>query len=287
VEVPVPPPGNYRFEVQVGHTDGQWDHSVLGLPLTIMTPFWQTPAFYSMLASGGLGAVLLFVQALARRRRTREIAAWRYQSALVEERRRIARDMHDEVGGRLSQLALMQDLIIRQHPMAPAAQRSLRQLAVHTRETVDALDQVVWAVNPLNDTLAGVAEYLSYLATSYLTSLTVNCRLDVPFEWPQVEVRAQVRHEITLAFREALQNIAKHAAANTVTLTMRYEEPVLVISLADDGRGLPEISAGPGKDGLANMQSRLALIGGSCMIRPHPAGGTEVEMRAPLTPQCR
>ena len=193
--------------------------------------------------------------------------------------------MHDEVGGRLSQLALMQDLILRQHPMPPEARNSLQQLAVNTREAVDALDQVVWAVNPLNDTLAGLVEYLSYLATSYLTPLNVNCRLDVPFDWPEVEVRAQVRHEITLAFREALQNIAKHAAAETVTLSMRYEGSVFIIKLSDDGRGLPEDSAGPGKEGLSNMQSRLAMIGGSCTVRRRPEGGTEVEMRAPLTPQ--
>jgi signal transduction histidine kinase len=284
VEVHHPPPGIYRFEAQVGHSDGRWDNSLLSFPITVLAPFWRTPVFYGLTAGVGLAAIFGIMHTLGRRRRAREMAAWLHQSALVEERRRIARDMHDEVGARLSQLALMQDLIIRQHPMPAAAQSSLRELAANTRQTVDALDQVVWAVNPLNDTLTGVAEYLPYLATSYLTPLNVICRLDSPFDWPEIEVRAQVRHEITLAFREALQNIAKHAAAGIVTLTLRYEAPELVIRLADDGRGLPEKPAGPGKDGLANMQSRLATIGGVCVIRRREEGGTEVEMRAPLTP---
>lgn len=282
LEVHHPPPGAYHFEAQVGHSDGSWDNSILSVPITVLGPFWQTPAFYCMVAGAGLGMVFAVVITLVRRRRVREMAAWQYQTALVEERRRIARNMHDEVGARLSQLALMQDLIIRQHPMPDAAQRSLRELAVNTRQTVDALDQVVWAVNPLNDTLAGVAEYLPYLATSYLTPLNIICRLDAPFDWPGIEVRAQVRHEITLAFREALQNIAKHAGATTVTLTLRYEVPELIISLTDDGCGLPAETAGPGKDGLANMQSRLATIGGVCVIRGLEESGTEVEMRAPL-----
>lgn len=285
LEVPHPPPGNYFLEAQVCHTDGEWDNSLMSLPVIIPTPFWQTPGFYWLMAGGGLAVVFLTILLINRRRRARELAEWTYQTALVEERRRIARDMHDEVGGRLSQLALMQDLILRQHPMPPEAEQSLRKLAANTRETVDALDQVVWAVNPLNDTLAGLVEYLSYLATSYLTPLNVHCRLDVPFDWPEVEVRAQVRHEITLAFREALQNIAKHAAAETVTLFMRYDESVLTIKLADDGRGLPDDSTGPGKEGLSNMRTRLAIIGGSCSVRRRPEGGTEVEMRAPLTPQ--
>lgn len=285
VEIPHPPPGSYFLEAQVGHTDGEWDSSLMSIPITIPTPFWQTPAFYSAMAGGGLAVVFLLIHILNRRRRARELAEWTYQSALVEERRRIARDMHDEVGGRLSQLALMQDLILHGHSLPPEARQSLQTLAANTREAVDALDQVVWAVNPLNDTLAGLVEYLSYLATSYLSPLNVNCRLDVPFEWPEIEVRAQVRHEITLAFREALQNIVKHAAAGSVTLHMRLDPPVLTIRLADDGRGLPEESAGPGKEGLSNMRSRLAMIGGSCTVRRRPEGGTEVEMRAPLTPQ--
>ncbi len=285
VEISHPPPGSYFLEAQVGHTDGEWDSSLMSIPITIPTPFWQTPAFYSAMAGGGLAVVFLLIHILNRRRRARELAEWTYQSALVEERRRIARDMHDEVGGRLSQLALMQDLILHGHSLPPETRQSLQTLAANTREAVDALDQVVWAVNPLNDTLAGLVEYLSYLATSYLSPLNVNCRLDVPFEWPEIEVRAQVRHEITLAFREALQNIVKHAAAGSVTLHMRLDPPVLTIRLADDGRGLPEESAGPGKEGLSNMRSRLAMIGGSCTVRRRPEGGTEVEMRAPLTPQ--
>ncbi|MBK1817176.1 hypothetical protein JIN84_16265 [Luteolibacter yonseiensis] len=284
VEVHRPPPGNYHLEAQVGHSDGRWDNSMLSLPLTVLAPFWRTPVFYGLSAAACLATAFAILHTLARRRRARELATWQHQSALVEERRRIARDMHDEVGARLSQLALMQDLIIRQHPMPAAAELSLRELAANTRQTVDALDQVVWAVNPLNDTLAGVAEYLPCLATGYLIPLAVHCRLDAPFEWPEVEVRAQVRHEITLAFREALQNIAKHSGAGMVTLTLRYEAPELVIRLADDGRGLPETPAGPGKDGLANMRSRLATIGGVCVIRDREEGGTEVEMRAPLIP---
>lgn len=286
LEMHHPPPGAYHFEAQVGHSDGRWDNSLLSLPITVLAPFWQTPGFYGLAASFSIATVFMIAHTLDRRRRAREMAVWRHQSALVEERRRIARDMHDEVGARLSQLALMQDLIICQHPMPDAAQRSLRELAVNTRQTVDALDQVVWAVNPQNDTLAGVAEYLHYLATSYLTPLNIICRLDAPFDWPEVEVRAQVRHEITLAFREALQNIAKHAAAGIVTLTLLYEAPELIIRLVDDGRGLPEKPDGPGKDGLVNMQSRLATIGGVCVIRGLEESGTEVEMRAPLTPSA-
>ncbi len=284
VEISQPPPGDYFLEAQAAHSDGEWDQSVLSIPVAILAPFWQTPLFFGLTGTGGAGLVVLLGFAAARRRRARELAEWGRQTALVEERRRIARDMHDEVGGRLSQLALMQDLIIRKHPLPDEARASLEQLAANTRSTVDALDQVVWAVNPLHDSLAGVAEYLSYLATSYLAPLGVNCRLDVPFDWPGIKVRAQVRHEITLAFREALQNIVKHADARTATLCIRYDAPMLMIRLSDDGRGLSGEITGPGRDGIANMRSRLASIRGTCAVTGLAAGGASVEMLAPLSP---
>jgi signal transduction histidine kinase len=282
IEIAHPPPGTFRLEAQVQHTDREWDSSLLSVPIVVQRHFWQTPAFYVATSLGLILAAALVARRIGQQREARRLAALEYQSALAEERSRIARDMHDEVGARLSQLALMQDLIMRRHALPPQTEQSLRELAHNTRQTVDALDQVVWAVNPLHDTLTGVAEYLGYTASSYLTPLNIHFRLDAPYEWPEVEVRAQVRHQLILALREALQNIAKHAAAANVTLTLRYESPVLTINVADDGRGLPGDHEGPGKEGLNNMKSRLHSIGGTCEIRPRREGGTEVELRAPL-----
>lgn len=284
-EVSHPPAGTYVFEAQARHTDGEWDSSMLSLPLTVSAVFWRTAAFYWSASAAAVLGFALMMRAVIRRRQERQMAALHLRTALAEERSRIARDMHDEVGARLSQLALMQDLILRKHPMPTDAQSSLRHLAQNTRHAVDALDQVVWAVNPLHDTLAGVAEYLSHTASSYLTPLNISCRLDIPFDWPAVEVRAQVRHQLVLAFREALQNVAKHSGAESVTLTMRYNAPELLVRLVDDGCGLPQDFTGEGKDGLTNMRARLANIGGVCVIQRLPEGGTEVRMHAPLAPQ--
>ena len=255
---------------------------MLTVPVRIAAHIWQMPAFYwSASGLGLLGGFLSSGKPHVGGKRDGS-RSWNTRARWPGERSRIARDMHDEVGGRLSQLALMQDLMIRQHPLTPEAQHSLRELATNTRQAVAALDQVVWAVNPLHDTLSGVAEHLSYTATSYLTPLDVTCRLDMPMDWPAVEVRAQVRHELMLAFQEALQNVAKHSGADTVTLTIRYEAPDLLVQLEDHGRGLPNDTAGIGKDGLTNMRSRLEGIGGTFEIRNRPEGGTQVRMRAPL-----
>jgi signal transduction histidine kinase len=281
-EILRPPPGPYNLEVQIRHTDGEWDRSSLLIPFDVEAHFWETTLFAWAASVSAVALALLLVWAILRRRHAGRMAALEYRSALAEERSRIARDMHDAVGARLSQIALMQDLMVRQHDVSESIGGGLKDLAKNTREAVDALDQVVWAVNPLHDSLQGVAEYLSQTASSYLAPLNIACRLDVPLEWPEVEVRAQVRHQLILAFREALQNVAKHSRADAVTLTIRYEFGLVRVVVADNGCGLPDDVAGFGKEGLANMRTRMKIIGGTCEIRSRPEGGTAVEFRAPV-----
>ena len=111
---------------------------------------------------------------------------------------------------------------------------------------------------------------------------TFACRLDAPAEWAPLQVRAQIRHQILLAFKEALQNVLKHAAATEVALTLRFEAPEMVVFLEDNGRGIPRDPAGTEKDGLSNMRERLQSVGGICRVSPRTEGGTCVEMRVKI-----
>lgn len=278
-----PTPGRYVLEAQVRHSDGAWDQSTFSIPVKVNAHFWEIAAFWWSTGSGCLLLALTLTKETMRRREARRLAEIRHESALAEERARIARDMHDEVGARLSQIALMQDLIIREHPLSETLRETLGDVAACTRRAAHALDQVVWAVNPLHDKLGELAGYLSQEASSYLGPLKIACRFDLPIQWPEVHVRAHVRNQLTLAFHEALQNIAKHAAATSVTLVIRYDPPKLSIRLIDNGCGLPETTSGSGKDGLANMRTRLKSIGGTCDLRCRDGTGTEVEFCVSLT----
>ncbi len=281
-EAPNLPSGVYHFEAQVGHSDGEWDTSVASVPLTVLTPFWRRPIFSWSVGSG----ILLFsaagIREITRRRHAARIAALEYHSALATERTRIARDMHDEVGARLSQLAVMQDLVIRQHSFSPEARQSLERVAETARSTATALDEVVWAVNPRHDTLPSLAEYLGICATSYLGPLEITCELDAPLEWSSVQIHSPVRHQLALAFKEALQNVVKHADATEVTITLRQTASDFIVKLRDNGVGFPEDPVPSGRNGLKNMHARLASVGGICEVRRLPEGGTEVEMHVPF-----
>ena len=283
IGIPPPPPAAYTFEAQVRHTDREWDSSVLALPVQVAAQFWQTRTFRGALVAAALALLALAVRYFTRRRLAWRMAALEAKAALDEERARIARDMHDEVGARLSQLAILQEIFGREYALPAAAQAGLKQLTGTVREAVASLDEVVWTVNPRHDTLASLAEYLGQCASSYLGPLEIACRIAAPLEWPATELHAQTRHNIVLAMKEALQNVAKHAQATEVTLTLAHEPPEFVARLTDNGCGLPADAAGPGQDGLANMRARLASIGGICSVRRRPEGGTEVELRAPLS----
>ncbi len=130
--------------------------------------------------------------------------------------------------------------------------------------------------------MSNLADYLCHCAHEYLTPLDIECLQDVPTDWAAQPVGAQARHQLLLAFLEALQNVAKHAAASEVTLVLRHEGSQFVVRLHDNGRGLPGNLSGAQKDGLANMRTRLAGIGGEFSVSPGVGGGTTVEMRLPL-----
>ena len=282
VESACPPPGDYLLEAQARHSDGEWNAQALSLPLQVGAHLWATPGFRALAAAAILACGAVVARQLDRRRLARGLAALQAEAALAAERARIARDMHDEVGARLSQLAILQEILARELPLPETAQESLRQLATTTRRVAAALDEVVWAVNPKNDTLPALAGYLEQCATGYLAPVEIACRLEAPCEWPALEVRAPVRHQLVLAFREALQNVLKHSGAREVALHLRLIGNEFILVLADDGRGLPDDPGGAGRDGLENMRVRLAAVGGACVARLRTGGGTEVEMRVSL-----
>lgn len=279
---PCPPPGTYEFQAQVRHTDGEWNEDTFRLPVVVLPALWQRPSVQTGAALAMIVMAFLSIRRVVRRRLARRLADLERRDELHKERTRIARDMHDVVGARLTQLAVMHDIFAAEHALPAAAAGSLDRLKKTAREGVAALDGVVWAVNPRNDTLSNLADYLCHCAEEYLTPLDIECLQDVPIDWPAQPVGAHARHQLLLAFLEALQNVAKHAAASEVTLTLRYEASLFVVRLEDNGRGLPDDLGGARKDGLANMRSRLAGIGGQCTVAPGNGGGTTVEMRLPL-----
>jgi signal transduction histidine kinase len=230
---------------------------------------------------GALGLAALVRAIVLRRVRTR-IRLLEQQHALEKERSRIARDMHDELGASLTRIALMSEIAADEPEMRGPAARQLGEIAQAARSVSGTLDQIVWTVNPRNDTLERLVGYLAEFATEYLAPTGLNLHLDLPAEVPMQIMPSETRHEVLLAAKEALNNVVKYAQAREVALRVALDDGTLRIVIVDDGRGFDPQAIAPFSNGLANLRQRLADLGGSAEIESQPGAGATVTLVLPL-----
>jgi signal transduction histidine kinase len=276
--------GSYRFEVETSIGNGLWSARPAEVAFLIAPFFYQTIWF-----KGALGMAVIGIAASAAAFRERRIARRRTEAmerkqALDAERSRIARDLHDDVGAGLTQIALQSQLIERNLAEKPERAASwLGEIFRNAKSMTRALDEIVWAVNPEQDTLENFILFLGTLMQDLAEASGLRSRFDVPETIPEMPMPAAVRHHLYLAAKEILHNVVKHAEACQVTLRVRMENDQLSITISDDGKGFVETPGSPGADGLGNMRSRLEQIHGTCTRTSHQGAGTSVNLSVPMT----
>ena len=160
-------------------------------------------------------------------------------------------------------------------------------MSATARQAVKSLDEIVWAVNPRNDTLAHLIDYAGQFAVDYLRAAQIRCRLDVPDRVPPHELSSNIRHNIFLVIKEALQNIVKHSQASETLLQIKASAAGLTIVISDNGRGFATAPDDALADGLRNMRQRMHEIGGGCRVQSQPGSGTEVALEFPFEARAR
>ncbi len=197
---------------------------------------------------------------------------------MVAERSRISRDIHDELGATVTQIKLLGELLEAEADRPDKVKEHARLVSEKARQLADELDEIVWAVNPEKDHLENLAFYLGRHAEQFLEVADLRCRLDIPQELPDVPLRSSVRHRLFLAAKEALNNTVKHARATEVRLSLSLEAGCIAIEVRDDGCGISPAQGGRRGNGLNNMRTGLAEIGGTCEIDSIPGQGTRIRM---------
>ena len=201
--------------------------------------------------------------------------------AIEAERSRIARDLHDDLGSSLTEISLLADAGLGHPPSPERALGRFRAIATKARALVQALDVIVWLVNPSKDALPFLVGYLGSYAEEFLGASGVGCRLKIPMDMPSVRLSADVRHNLFLAVKEVLNNVVRHAHASEVRVTFALRDGMLEIAIADNGQGFDPSTPVEG-NGLANLRQRLASIGGRCEIQAQPGAGATVRLVLPL-----
>jgi signal transduction histidine kinase len=276
------PHGHYTFQVLACNEDGVWNEQGASLGVTVLPPFWQTWWFLSASTLCLLGFIVGSVHYVSTQRLQRQLATLRQQEALEKERARIARDLHDQLGANLTQVALLGEMAESDKNAPNEVEAHARQISQTARETTRALDEIVWTVNPSNDTLDGLLNYLCKYAQEYLALAGLRYRLDVPAQLPVTPISPEVRHNVFLAAKEAVNNVVKHAHASSVWLRLSLEPDCFVLEIEDNGRGLTTADEKKGRNGLRNMRKRLEDVGGRFETGAGSQGGTRVRLLVPL-----
>jgi signal transduction histidine kinase len=273
------PPGDYRLEVAAAEAHQPWSARPASLAFFVAPAFWQHAAFRAAgLVAAGAGALGLLRWRAARRMR-RRMQHLESESVLQRERARIARDMHDEMGARLTEIMILSELarkeVQAQGSVCPPPVQKLQQVA---RNAVCAMDEIVWALNPRHDTLPNTLEYLAEFATEFLGTAGIRCRQDFPAAPADLPLSGDFRHGLFLVVKEALNNIVKHAAASEATIRATVAGRELQMVVEDNGRGLPETIASALSSGLINIRERLRELHGTCEVSSRAGEGTRLVM---------
>jgi len=207
------------------------------------------------------------------------------QHALAQERARIARDLHDDLGSSLTEISMLATAGPSQKlPVNESAER-MESIAGKSRSLVKALDEIVWAVDPERDTLASMVRYLASYAEEYLTGMKIACRVQIPNSSNDRPVLGQVRHHLFLAVKEALNNAVRHGRATEIGFRVRVLEDRLCLVISDNGTGFDPSDRSEGH-GLSNLRGRLEQVHGSSKVETSPGVGTTVSLEVPFSAFC-
>ncbi len=272
------PPGEYQFRVMGCNSDGLWNETGDVLAFVLTPHFWQTRWFTALVILGAAGLVAGSVRYVIWRRVKIKLLALEQQHAIEKERIRIAQDMHDELGSRLTEIQMLSD----RGQEASQAQKLFVAISRAARETTRSLDAIVWAVNPRNDSLARMIAYISNYVVKFLSQSSISCRLEIPNHWPEHVISSEMRHNIFLAVKEAVNNIAKHSEASQVTFQTSLENNTLMIVIQDDGKGFSTHAVSEFGNGLQNIQKRMLSLKGEFDLWSEPGKGTKVSLKIPL-----
>jgi ligand-binding sensor domain-containing protein/signal transduction histidine kinase len=277
------PPGDFTFHVQACNADGLWNTQDTTLAITALPFFWETSWFHAasgLLLSGVFAGTLWLV---LRHRYKLRLGRLQALNAIERERLRISKDMHDHVGSVLTQVSQLTDMGLNETDDTPLVKKRFERIGNRARVAVQALDEIVWATNPKNDNLASFAEYTSRFSDEFFEYTNIRCWQEVPTTLPPLPLRADIRHNVFLAVREALNNVLKHSKCTEVWLRLKLEEDRVTLEVEDNGCGFELAQPAAGGNGLENMRARLAEDGGKTVLMSTPGKGTRIRFIFPVT----
>jgi ligand-binding sensor domain-containing protein/two-component sensor histidine kinase len=263
-------PGQYRFLVRSMDSAGHVSERAATVALIIDPPLWQRAWFITLLAVTAFGLIY---------------GAYRYRLqhmlAVERVRTRIAADLHDDIGSNLSKVALLSEVVQRDAALAGTASTRLASMASIAHESIESMADIVWAVDPTKDRVRDLVQRMRSFAEEQFAAAGIAFSLDAPDDQSTLALGADVRREVLLIFKEAVNNAVRHARCEHARVSLRVTRGQLTLDVEDDGCGFTE-QALPDGNGLRSMRQRAARLGGTLTVVSRPNDGTRVTLTAPL-----
>jgi len=271
-------PGSYRFQVRAVTAEGVMSVHPALVAFTIPPPLWRRWWFVTL----GVGLVGLLVYTAHHYRVARLIE-------LERVRTRIATDLHDDIGSSLSRVAILSEVAQRRMEGTPRDSiKILTDIAESSRKAVDAMSDIVWAIDPRRDDLSNVVFRVRQFASDLLVAKGIAWQFQAPPEFDKIKLNPEQRRHIFLIFKEAINNSVRHANCNSLYLSLKMVRGNIIGEIRDDGCGFRVPSpAQPAEDaqavhGLLNLRARATQLGGHLNIDSADGQGTRIEFSVPL-----
>jgi ligand-binding sensor domain-containing protein/signal transduction histidine kinase len=262
-------PGAYAVEIRAMSDEVESPEPAV-VAFTILRPVWQRPWFAGLMMTLAAAAVVM----LHRYRLARALEIERVRT-------RIATDLHDDIGANLTRIAILSEVARQRASDGPGLLDSpLSSIAAISRESVSSMSDIVWAVSPARDTLSEVVRRIRHHAEEVFESQDVDLTLELPAGDRLVRLGLDVRRDVYLIFKEAVNNAARHSRCSRVVVRLTVDEGVLRLTIADNGVGFDVASDVEGH-GLASMRRRARALGAALDILSG-AGGTTISLAVAL-----
>lgn len=272
------PAGVHRLEIEELSITGTPLNAITAVVVTVRRPFWESVWFWAASLSAAAALATVGGRYLIRKRITRHLEK---AQLISDERMRIARDLHDDLGTRLSHISLLSSFAQSSSPN-PEVSSNFEQITAMSRELIGALSETVWMLNPRNNQLEALVDFLCRLVSELCRLANIRCRIDAMSVTENLSITHEFRHDMSLAVKEIVNNALKHSGAAEISMTIRLEGKLLLITVSDDGIGMTRHAGRPGL-GLDSITQRLANIRGKCHIEPVASNGLKVSLEAPIT----
>jgi ligand-binding sensor domain-containing protein/anti-sigma regulatory factor (Ser/Thr protein kinase) len=293
-------PGSYRFMVRALNADGATSARPAAVSFRVMPPFWRRWWFVLTLTLVVIAVALLVWRMVAARRRERERADAALRRAKEERlaelervRKRIATDLHDDIGASLTQITVLSEVARQTLSREGFTSEQLGQISAVSNELVEAMSDIVWAINPKKDHLSDLVHRMRRFASDVFTARGLAFGFNAPDSTRDMQLGASVRREVFLIYKESVNNVLKHSNASRVEIEFSLEGGRLELSIRDDGRGFDPVDSvtlsgeyeptdGTGGNGLYSMRRRASEMGGRYDVRSKQGHGTTVTLNLPV-----